>query len=227
MGIQTGENLIRKCVAYTHQPLRTPEGDDDPTIEYGISWWLERLNDAQTVLALQTGFKRGTFLLDAVAGQQDYDQPNDLVWGLSRVTFDGSPLAPTTFEDISRDYPEWDSTDADTPTQFFMWGNLLYLWPAPVDNLSVGITLWGGKDPEPITWENPPDALPNIFHDGLSYGAVALAQLGNAFTSTDQLQETEFGRKFAGVIGLLDNHLNTRMRNYTPVGRRSMSAYRR
>lgn len=91
------------------------------------------VNQAQNEIVNKNPMIQATASLVSVAGTATLDinvlAPNMLQ--LEAVIFDGWPLEPTTLEKLKSDIGGPDSTTQGTPQYFYVWANIINVWPVP------------------------------------------------------------------------------------------------
>jgi hypothetical protein len=111
------------------------------------------VNQAQMEIVNKNPMIQATAVTTAVSGTQTYAVPPDMVQ-IESVMFNGNILAPTNFEDM-RSQLGSDNGTPGTPGWWYVWANLIYLWPIP--NTAQAIAVNYSKYPTRVS--SPADKL--------------------------------------------------------------------
>jgi len=88
-------------------------------------------NHAAIDIARETGCIQDHRETNSVAADGSYTLPEDFLQ-MRRVTFDGRTLRPTTLETADNNWPDREvANDSGTPQSYYIWSNILYLYPTP------------------------------------------------------------------------------------------------
>jgi hypothetical protein len=95
-------------------------------------------NQAQVEIVNKNPMIQATAVQNSVAGTQTYAVPPDIIQ-IESVMFDGNILEPKNFEGIRSQLNGANTTQQGTPTLWYTWAEMIYLWPVPsvVKQISV------------------------------------------------------------------------------------------
>jgi hypothetical protein len=110
------------------------------------------------------------------AGTASYALPSDYL-KVKRVRADSLPLRPISMPELDRcETTGSPSTDTrGTPSHFYMWGDLLYLYPTPASSVTSGVKVTYYKRPATLIGTTDEPELPEQFQDLLVLYALHLA----------------------------------------------------
>lgn len=142
---------------------------------------------------------------DAVADDYSYELPNDYA-GIRKVTFDGKGLIKTTAGEMDRDYPDRDITViSGTPWYFYIYVNMLFLYPAASSNGSGNLDIFYARTSEPLDDADSIIDLPVRFHSLVVRYALAMAkELAEEYTIA-KMYMTDYETGVIAASGELDD----------------------
>jgi hypothetical protein len=123
-----------------------------------ITRWV---NQAQIEVVNKNPIIQATAITASAVNTQTYSIPPDMIQ-IESVMFDGNILQPNSFEGIRSELGTGNSMQGE-PIFWYMWANLIYLWPIPnrVANISVNYS----KQPTAVSGLGDLLGLPNRYFD--------------------------------------------------------------
>jgi hypothetical protein len=142
------------------------------------------INEALIMWNTLTGFWKRRVTVPTVIGQQDYELPATMVFGM-RVEYSGATLTPTSKDEMDEGRPGWQG-ETGTPKRWMPLDlNTIRLWPAPtaVANLTIdGVSATPQLTYDGETVDIGSEALSALI--GYSLHSVALKEGGARFQAT-------------------------------------------
>jgi len=130
-----------------------------------IDYWL---NEAAAIVASRLKGIEGRRTASTVSGQQMYDLPTDC-YKVNRVIVDDIRLTPM------RKRPEDLLTTSGTPREYLIWGDNLFLNPAPSSAGTDNIVVWGKFGTESMSADTDTPGTPVVCDYALVHYACAKA----------------------------------------------------
>lgn len=161
--------LVSKMIT-TVQNLFGDTSEAQITITEIIDW----LNEGQRKIARETGWISEHAETDVIAGQRGYDLPPDIVI-MERLELDGRKLPRVTLQMIDNEEPTHTIKEGG-PEKYYIWGNILYLYPTPTESGTDNLDMWYKKMPSLIQTDADSADLPDSMHDAMVRFALGRAK---------------------------------------------------
>lgn len=134
------------------------------------------VNDACLEIATNNYTNQGIFKghTPVVVGQPEYNLPADLLT-LRSVRANGIKLTHTTYDQLT-ELPEFSETATGAPTCYWVYDNMIYLWPTPYEALGT-VDVYYTKSPDLLTilmLDKEPD-VPKQYHPRIVEYCIAQA----------------------------------------------------
>jgi hypothetical protein len=105
---------------------------------------------AHLILAREALLIQRTYSTTSVAGQQDYDFPQNTI-AIKRITYNGEKLEPITMrEDDALTLSDSSTAATGAPKYYFVWDETIYLRPVP-DTSDLPIKIFSYNEPQTIS----------------------------------------------------------------------------
>lgn len=121
-------------------------------------------------MARETRVIESSTTTSAVASQQAYAYPTGVA-EIKRITHDGKPLALIDMQKADMLGNATGTTQTGTPTNYWIWGQYINLFPAPASSGSSNIKIWYYGEPAAVTSSSTLE-IPSVYHDYLVTGTV-------------------------------------------------------
>jgi hypothetical protein len=149
-------------------------GDDSLVVFEGPDL-VDIINDVQTDIVRKTHCLYTTSLISTVSGTEDYPVPVDLI-EIDRVTYQGTKLRQTTFQELDQYDPDRDTTTSSSqgiPSHFHVEGNRLFLYPVPSTSVANAVKIGYTKSPATLVIDGDVPEIPTYMHEDIVVGVIA------------------------------------------------------
>src|ERR1700750_3164233 len=121
---------------------------DDSGVQITRTDILRWINQAGIDIVRKTGCVQDHKQADAIATDGSYSLPDDFI-AVRRVTFADVVLLPTTLDVADQDWMSRDvvPTGTGTPQNYYIWNNIIYLYPAPASNQTGALDIFYIRTP--------------------------------------------------------------------------------
>lgn len=165
---------------------------DESGVQITTTDILRWINQAMIDIARKTDCVQDHKEASITSGDKSYGLPGDFI-NVRNVTYNGSPLRPTTMEIANIMWPQRDTiggSSSGDPEWYYIWGNVLYLYPTPASSGSGNLDIYYSRLPTVVA--NPTDTpeIPVGFHEDIERYCLAKAK-----ELDDQLDEAAAIRK--------------------------------
>lgn len=171
-------------------------------------------NDAQREIARKTECVKRHYETSAVQGDGSYTLPPGFLRDV-RATFNGRKITRVTLEELDK-YEG--NRDADPPTgepsRFYVWGDFVYLYPAPESPGSGNFDMFYIKLPEDMTALDQEPEVPEQYHEDIVRFCLARAK---EVDEEDQKAESLMAEFEARMSQSRDEEFNRRADSYPSV----------
>lgn len=164
-------------------------GDDSGVQIYKtdiINW----ANDGQIDIVRRTECLQDHKETSSVAQDGSYSLPSDFLF-MRKVTYDKLPLRPTTLELADQMWPEREvAISVGTPQYYYIWGNILYLYPAPAQSGSGNLDIWYVRTPATMTGDFDIPEIPVAYHEAIVRYCLSRAkELDDSFSEASAIMK--------------------------------------
>ncbi len=122
-------------------------------------------NHAAIDIARETGCIQDHKEASSVGLDGSYTLPDDFLQ-MRRVTYDGRTLRPTTLETADNVWPDREvSNDSGTPQSYYIWSNILYLYPAPQSSGAGNLDIYYIRTPAVMDDPTDTSEIPLQYHE--------------------------------------------------------------
>lgn len=144
-------NPATKLAADVATFVKRQFGDESGTQITDADIW-RWIDSAQLEITSQIQPIKAKSITNVVAAQKDYDLTGLNVHQVESLHFDGQILPGMAFSEIEHVVQASGTfVDAGDPKYWYMWGNILSLWPVPATSITSGLEIYYTKMPTPIT----------------------------------------------------------------------------
>jgi hypothetical protein len=146
-------------------------GDDAKLVFEDVDL-MDYINDAQVDLCRKTDILRGTLLLAINAGVESYALTSDVI-DIQRVTYNGTKLYKTTWQEIDLFDPSKDITGlagaggAGVPTHYHREGMNIFLYPIPNFTQNASLRVYYSRTPAVLAIDTDTPEIPLSMHEDL------------------------------------------------------------
>lgn len=150
---------------------------DNNSVEVTDSDIIRWINDGMREITYQLELLQVKATAATVAGTSNYDLPGDLL-KLHSIKWQGSQLQFVSLEQAEQLIPYKDNTaqfPTGTPTHYWVWGQQLYLYPAPSSAGSADLEAYYNRYPVEIASPTDTPELPTIYHNRIVEYCMAQA----------------------------------------------------
>lgn len=152
------------------------------------------INDAMREIVPQAELLQAKATTLPLNGTPNYALPDDML-KVHSIKYAGRTLEYVSLEQAEELFPNKDnptSYEVGTPTHCWIWGNELYLYPAP-NNTTDAITCYYNRMPLDVTATGDTPELPTVYHNRIVEYCMAQAyeldqDAGNAQNKLNQFQ---------------------------------------
>lgn len=125
---------------------------DDSGIQITATDILRWINQAGIDIARKTGCVLDHKETTSVANDGSYSLPDDCI-NVRRVTYSDEVLLQTTMEVADQDWTTRDKSPqvSGTPQYFYIWNNILYVYPVPSTSSTGILDIWYARIPAAVT----------------------------------------------------------------------------
>lgn len=156
------------------------------------------INDAQKEIARQRQLLQVTTQVTVTSGTGSYALPTNILH-LRSVRYDGTVLRPISLEEAEETVPSYDAgasiIGSGTPSTYWVWGGLIYLYPIPNNSTSV-LKSYYTRIPVEVTLTSDTPELPVQYHPRIVDYCLAQAY---ELDANPQQQSFKMGQFQAGV----------------------------
>jgi hypothetical protein len=146
---------------------------DDAKLVFEDPDLLDFINDAQIDLCRKTDILRGTATVNVVANTESYPLPVDFI-EVQRVTYNGSKLRKTTWQEIDLFDPNKDvAGGAGVPAYYHREGILIYLYPIPSASATGALKIYYSRTPTVLAIDADVPEIPLSMHEDLVLRVIA------------------------------------------------------
>lgn len=160
------------------------------------------VNDAQKEIARQKQLLQVTTQVTVTNGTGSYTLPTNILH-LRSVRYDGVVLRPMSLQEAEELVPSYDAgvsvIGSGTPTTYWVWGGLIYLYPIPNNSTSV-LKSYYTRIPVEVTLTSDTPELPVQYHIHIVNYCLAQAY---ELDANPQQQNFKMGQ-FQTAIGQTD-----------------------
>lgn len=153
-------------------------------------------NDAQLDIVRKTECLESHRETNAIASDGSYTLPPDLMF-LKRVTFNGTRLQQTSTQALDGQTSGLDLASSATPTQFYLWGNVLKLFPSPSVGGSGNLDIFYIKTPVTLVGVNDTPEIPIRMHEDIVRYCLARANELDEDTASAQRMMADYDARMA------------------------------
>jgi hypothetical protein len=130
-------------------------------------------NDSQLDIVRKTECLQEHSETSPVANDGTYPLPEDFIF-LRRVTYKNELIYPTTLGEIDKLYPSRDTgTATGTPTMYFVWNNVLHLYPWPDASGSGTLDIYYVRAPVILINDEDIPEIPVYMHEDMVRYCIA------------------------------------------------------
>lgn len=147
-------------------------------------------NDAQLDIARRTDCLQAIHTIGTQVGIKSYPFAEQYI-SIRRVAVDGIKLARTTLEELDNTHDDRDSAyPNDTPSQYYVFANQLFLYPAPAVAGSNNIEIFYIRAPIMLVAPEQIPEIPFAYHEDIVRYCVARAkELDEEFEDANRFME--------------------------------------
>ena len=204
------------------------------TIDVTPTVMARAINRSQLKLNADTGYNRADVTIAMQTGVWEYNIPTtalDVYSVRIGVGANRQKLDPTSKSMLDREYGDWESATAGTPTQYYLDGGKIGVHPKP-HGVAAGTTLWAWsvKNPSSLSATGSvPTWLPIRYHDTIAKGAAI--DIAGGFSATSEGSNSRIAKlysEYLGEVREIRKLANARSKETTPtLSVRGYGTYRR
>jgi hypothetical protein len=153
-------------------------GKSDSTTANRVTNWIN-LGQDDFILRELWPFRETTGTLATIAGTQEYDLSTNFSdldeQNILSVAIQGSGASKLTYwpyNQLRRDYPDFDAEAQGVPTRYYLKSGKIGLWPAPGANYSIAIDYY--KLPTELSADSDQSIIPVNYREALMHYALSL-----------------------------------------------------
>lgn len=153
-------------------------GKSDATTANRVTNWIN-LGQDDFILRELWPFREGTNTITTVAGTQEYDLTTEIPdideQNIISVSTQGSgarKLVYWPYNQLRRDYPDFDQQEAGTPTRYYIKSGQIGFWPAPNDAIQIAVDYY--KLPTELSADSDQSIIPINYREALMHYALSL-----------------------------------------------------
>jgi hypothetical protein len=165
---------------------------DDAKLIFEDADLLDMINDAQVDLCRKTGMLSSNLASDAVANKANYDLPLTAI-EVKRVTFKGTRLIKTTWQELDMIDPGRDNTTG-TPTHFYVDGTDVYLYPTPSTLFAAALNIFYTRIPTVLVNDTDSLEVPVAYHEDIVTRVIARGHEQVEDFQAAQVKVTEYNQ---------------------------------
>lgn len=135
------------------------------------------VNDAQREIAINNQLLQVRATADIVANKRDYNIPQDIL-RMHSVKYNGRTLSGLTIQEADELVSTHDDSTvmpSGEPTNFWVWANVITLYPTPSGNESAGLMLYYTRTPQEVVATTDTPELPVQYHNKIVDYCIAQA----------------------------------------------------
>lgn len=145
-------------------------------------------NDGQLDIVRRTECLQAHVETNSVAKDNSYALPPDAI-RVRRVTYDGNVLSRVELEELDGVNKSREASDiTGTPTQYYIWGRQLWLYPTPSNSGTGNLDIYYLKAPATLGGDADVPDIPGHMHEDIVRYCLARAkELDEEFNQAEQI----------------------------------------
>jgi hypothetical protein len=189
---------------------------DEASVQITTDDIIRWINDAQLeICSNNEELLQTSALTDIVAGQAEYDVPDDM-WVLRSLAFQGYRVKHMSFAEFNEYIDGFDSANSPygpgIPEVFMVWEGKITLFPKPSSSITGGLKMYYSKQPDSVGNLADPLTVPLPYHVSIVEFCMA-----RAYELDEDLEKAAYAKgKFDAVNQKLNDRQQWEQREYYP-----------